>query len=299
MEVSMKRMSVVLMLFFLIAGCAKSAITVDDVKISKEVFNIALKERLAAHKAMNIKVDEKAVRKAVADELIAQSLLVKEAKEKGVAVTNEEVQKMIDSIKGGATEQQFRDVLRKKGMPENIFRDRVKDNLFVSKLLVSLVKDDSVTEEEMKNFYEESPSSFMSPGKEFVKVLQIKNESATKRIADELKKGADFDALGERKTKSGNVVASDYGWIDPDMLPPGDVASAMKTAKLNVVSGPYKGADGAFYFFKIKKRQSARILPYEEVKMQIRNMLLGRKRQEVARNIVAAGRKNAKIVINE
>ncbi|MBI5099408.1 MAG: peptidyl-prolyl cis-trans isomerase [Nitrospirae bacterium] len=295
----MKRMSMMLVfLLFVTVGCTRSAITVDDERVSKELFNLVLKERLESHKALNAKIDEKAVKKAVSEELVAQTLLVKEAVAKKIGATGEEVQKTIDSMRGSASEKDFREKLKTKDISYNILLEKVRNDILVSKLLDSLVKEDEVTEDAMKEFYTKRQLPFIKPEKEFVSILQINTAADAEKAVDELKKGADFDTVAKNMAKSGNSAATDYGWIDPDTFPSKELAMAMKTAKLNVFRGPYKGRDGSYYIFKIKERQIAQVLPYEEVKLQIRNMILNQRRQELARHIIETGRKTAKIKIN-
>lgn len=295
----MRRMNIILMLLlFATAGCTKSAITVDNEKVSKELFNLVLKERLESHKALNAKIDETAVKKAVSEELVAQALLVKEAKAKKIVTTDEEVQKTIDSMRGGASEKDFKEKLKAKGISNKVLLEKVRNDILISKLLDSLVKDDQVTEDTMKEFYTKSQLPFIKPEKEFVAILQINTAADADKAVDELKKGADFDTVAKNMAMSGNVSATDYGWIDPDTFPSKELGMAMKTAKLNVFRGPYKGRDGSYYIFKIKERQIAGVLPYEEVKSQIKNMVLNQRRQELTRHIIETGRKKATIKIN-
>lgn len=295
----MTRMNmIVLFLFLAVVGCTRSAITVDDERISKELFELTLKEKLGAHETMNINANDEAVKKAVTDELIAQALLLREAKAKKISVTDEEVRKTIDGMRGGRSEQEFQEGLKKKGTPYDIFQERVRRNLIISKLMASLVKDDSVTEEEMENLYQKRPGLYVEPEQGLVKILQISHEAEAKRALEELKKGADFDTLAKNLGDSGNASVSDYGWINPDMLPSVELATAMKTAKINVFSGPFMGRDGSYYFFKVKKRQASRVLSFEEAKPRVKDILLRLRRQDLAASIVQTGRKTAKIKIN-
>lgn len=295
----MRRIGVMLMLvLFAAAGCSKSAITVDDIRISKEVFDLVLKERLESHKSLNASVDEKAVRKAVADELVGQALLVREAKRNKIVVTDEEVRSALDRMRGTTTEKDFREALKNKGIPYRILQERVKENLFASKLLFSLVADGSVTDEDAVTFYRKSPVPFMKPGKEFVSILQIYSEEEAKKAEEVLKKGADFDAYSKELTAAGKANATNYGWLDPDTLPSRNIAADMKTARLNVSRGPFKGKDGSYYFFMVKDRQIARVLPYDDVKEQVRQMILNQRRQELAGHIIETARKTAKIKVN-
>jgi len=271
---------------------------VDDEKISKEVFAITLKEKLETHKSMNSKMDVEKLKKAVSDELIAEALLIKEAKGKKISVTDEEVQKAIDVMRGSTNEQEFIEGLKKKEMPYNIFKDRVRRSMVVSKLMDSLVTAESVSEDEMMDYYKKRHLSYLVPEQEFVKILQVGNETEAKIVLKELKKNSDFDTVANSMKDSGRASVSDYGWINPDTFPSEEIASAMKTARVNVFNGPHKGRDGSYYFFNIQERQKSRVLSYEEARPMISKTLLRQKRQELAARIVNTGRKTARIKIN-
>lgn len=295
----MRCLSIILaVLFFAAAGCTRSAITVDDVKISKELFNVVLKERLESHKAVSSKINEKAVRNAVSDELISEALLVKEAKAKNIVVTGEEIEKNISVMRGSASEQDFREGLNKRGMRYDVLQERVRTGLLVSKLLSSLVKDDAVSEEEMKSTYAKSQVPFLKPEKDYVSILQVSGQSGARKAFKELKKGADFDTLAKDMSGSGESSSTNYGWLEPDALPTKELSTALKMTKINAYGGPIKGADGSYYFFRVKERQPAQVMPYEEAKPQIKGILLNEKRRAVAGNIVEVRKKTAKIKIN-
>lgn len=295
----MKQLTAILIVsLFVFAGCSRSAITVDNEQISKEVFDLALKERMNSHKGVNAKVNEAAVKKAVVDEMVAQALLVEEAKAKKISVTDEEVKKTIADARGPVSEAQFQEELKKKGVAYKAVVDKVRSNLIVYKLMTSLVKEDSITDSEMESLYKSSPVPFMKPERVFVAILQINTQGYAQTAVSELKKGEEFEKVAKKVTDSSAGFATDYGWIDPDTLPTKELSLALKNAKTNVFSGPYKGSDGSYYLFKVKERQAAEVMRFEDAKPRIKNMLLSRKRQEIAARIVENGKKKARIKIN-
>jgi len=295
----MRRLFVLLFVLAAISySCApsKDAITVDGEPISREMFNAVLKGRMDQHKAMDAKVDEAVIKKNVADELVAEALLVKAATGKKFTVTDEEVQKAIEQARGQKSEKDFKEELQKSGMPYDVFLKRVKNQMLVSKMLVDLVKDDSVTEADMKEFYTKNRDLLFSPEKVNVKILQLKTEVEAKEVSEKLKKGESFDTLADDLAKSGKASATNYGWLEPGFLSK-DLAAAMKTAPLNTAQGPYIGKDGTFYFFRAKER-TKQALSYSDAKDQIKGMILNRKRQELAAHLVETSKKAAKIQVN-
>lgn len=295
----MKRFLIVLGALVLItAGCGKSAITVDGEGVSKEVFNAALKQRLAAHKGLNAKVDEQAIRKSVTDELVAELLLTKEAKAKKLSVADEEVQRAVQQMRGNRSDTDFREEVKKTGISYELFLSRLKTQILISKLMDSLVPEDSLKEEDMKEFYSKSQIPFLKPEKVLVKILQITAEADAKEATEKLKKGEDFDKLADSLAKSGKASSTDYGWLEPDTLPSRELAAALKNSRPNLVQGPFKGRDGSLYIFRIKERQASQVLSFEEAKPRVKATMLSQRRQELAGHIIESTKKKVKIKIN-
>jgi parvulin-like peptidyl-prolyl isomerase len=294
----MRKLTVVVVLLLIFAaGCAKdAAITVDSEGISKELFDYAVKERIRAHKAMNLTVDEKALRKSVSDELIAEALLIEEAKAEKISVSEDELQKALVAMRGNKSEKDFQDEIKKSGISYDLFLKRVKNRMLVSKLMGTLVKDDSLTEAEMEQFYKNSPVPPLKPEKDYVRIIEFGDEATARAATEKLKKGEDFDKLADELAQSGKASATNYGWLEPETLSK-EISDAMRIAQLNTAIGPVKGKDG-YYMFMIKERQPSQVLSFEEAKPQIKNVLLNQKRQVVAAQIIETRKKNAKIKFN-
>ncbi|MCX7793469.1 MAG: peptidyl-prolyl cis-trans isomerase [Thermodesulfovibrionales bacterium] len=294
----MKKLGFLLTLLLLfLYGCSRNAITVDGEGIPKEVYNAVVKERLEAHKAMGIKFDEKALRRTVADELIAEVLLLKEVRSRKIEVKEDEVKKIIDSMRGNKTEEEFRKEVKKAGLSYDTFKTRVRNRLLIAKLMEELVKDDSVTEKDMMDFYKKSQVPFLKPETVFVKIVQLNTEDDAKKAMEAIKKGEDFDKLADRLLKENKASVTDYGWLNPDTISK-EIGEAMKTAKLNQAYGPYKGKDNSYYIFRIKEREASRVLSFNEAKPQIKAMILQQRRQELMAHLVDVNRKKAKIKYN-
>lgn len=294
----MKRFTLlpIILVLLIVPACSRNPITVDGQSVSRETFDAVLKQRMQQHKTMDAKVDEAAIKKSVADELVAEILIAKAAAEKNITVTDADVQKAVQEMRGKKSEQEFKDEVQKAGMPYNIFLQRVKSQMIVSKFLAEMVKEDAVTDEDIKEFYSKNRDALFSPKKVFVKILQLKDEAEAKNIEEKLKKGENFDSLADSLAKSGKAQTTDYGWLEPGFLSK-EIADAMATAALNTAQGPYKGKDGTYYFFKLKER-SREALSLNDAKPQVKNMILAKKRQELATHLVEVQKKKAKIEVN-
>lgn len=177
-----------------------------------------LKERLESHKVINLKVNEAAIKKSVAEELIGDALSVKEAKARNITVTEAELKEAITFQRGNKGEKEFIEELRKSGISYEIFQKRMKDRILINKLINELVKEDSITEEEMRSFYKNSNVPFLKPERVFGKVLQFSSEEVAKKAIQDIRKAGNFDAVSSDLVKEQKASSPDYGWIEPDVF---------------------------------------------------------------------------------
>ncbi|GIO05184.1 hypothetical protein J31TS6_12120 [Brevibacillus reuszeri] len=108
--------------------------------------------------------------KQMIQELVAQALIKQEAKLQNITVAPEEMDKEIDSIKQQiGSEQAFQDYLKNMGMNEQKLREKLSVLMTRDKLLD---KAFPVTEEQIKQYYEENKASMGSPAPELDKVKE-------------------------------------------------------------------------------------------------------------------------------
>ncbi len=299
-----KALSLVCVTFLILTviSCSKKqeakkgpAAIVNGEEISMEAFQKRLNQRLEFHRKNASKVDERELKNAVINEMISEKLLLAAAKEKGIEVKDEEVNKAIEDYKK-RNGKKLEEYLKKWNISEEEFKKEVRNQMMINRLIAQLVPEDSIKEEDMKNYYKNAEKPLMKPERVEVKLIQIMDENEAKKAIEEIKKGVDFDKLGEKLKKEKKAVVSDYGWVQPRFFS-GEIGDALKNLKEGEVGGPFKGKEG-YYILKIRKREQARPMTYEEAKKQIKRILLNQRRQAMRAHIVQERKKKAKIEIN-
>ncbi|EJL26453.1 SurA N-terminal domain-containing protein [Brevibacillus sp. BC25] len=111
--------------------------------------------------------------KSMIHELVAEALIKQEAKAQNAAVTQEDMDKEIDSMKQQVgSPEAFENYLKSMGMTEAQLRDKLSVLMTRDKLLD---KAFPVTEEQIKTYYDTNKEQLGSPAPEFDKVKdQIK-----------------------------------------------------------------------------------------------------------------------------
>lgn len=102
---------------------------------------------------------EKQGGKKVLDSLITKTLILQEAKKQKVSVTDEEVNKEISQIEETVKSQgqNLDQLLIAQGMTKNDLIEQIRTQKLVEKIVG---KDIKITDEEIKNYFEENKSSF-------------------------------------------------------------------------------------------------------------------------------------------
>ncbi|MBI5848350.1 MAG: SurA N-terminal domain-containing protein [Nitrospirae bacterium] len=280
-----------------IGGCAKPAATVDGKGISREKIEMHMKDRLQQHKLQNASVDEKKMKEAILQELIGEQLALNEAAAKGISVTDAEVNGELDQLRKKLGEEPYQKALKDKGLTNETYRSRLRERMTLTRFMEGFLKPDAITEQEIMDYYKNSPKPFLKPARVNMKIVEFQTEDAAHAAAEEIKKTrADFDEYAKKLDLEKKASVTDYGWVSPDYFS-SSMASSIKMLKEGQQGGPYKG-QAAFYLVRVKEKQNEGIAPYDEVKESIRTTLLQQKRGNAYMLWLEQKRKSAKIVIN-
>jgi parvulin-like peptidyl-prolyl isomerase len=226
----------------------------------------------------------------------------------GVADTAEQVTKKFEEHKARfRTEEAFKQYLeRSNNTPANMMDD-LKRNLLRDRVVEKLSGAVDVKDDDVKKYYEENKTRFVE--REQVRASRIlvrvpfnaaaaeskKGEAKAKALLKQAKaKGADFAKLA--KENSGGPEAArggDLGWFTRGRFPP-EFDQAAFALDANQLSGVVKTKLG-YEVIRVAEKKPERQRPVEEVKENIRNSLMARKRNEKRREVLRTLKGEAKV----
>jgi parvulin-like peptidyl-prolyl isomerase len=300
-EAVLKRVIALALVLFalLVAGCQKKkpVAVVEGEEISQKMFNLYLDERSKMLASRGTEVDKDSLRQAVLEQLIAERLLVQGAKEKGIKVSDAEVDSGMDLIKKRVGAEQFEKGLKEGGLTEREYKAIIRDRMMIDAFVETFAPKEKIEEKEVKDFYDSNPDFFKRPETVQLRLIQVKDEEEANRIAKEMKEGnLDFDETAEKLKAENRASVGNYGWADLGMLPP-EMASALKEMKAGEYGGPFKGK-GVYYLARIKDRKGARVVGLDEARDTIKQLLVAREQQQAVVDWLDQRKKNAKIKVN-
>lgn len=141
-----------------------------------------------------IKIKE--LKEKIIEQMIDEKILIQEGKRKKIKVNNKEIQDGIEEIKKRfGTEEEYNQELAKQGLSGEKFKEQVKEQLMVIKLIDQEVKAQVVspTDSEIEDFYKQNEAEMVEPEQVRVRHILIKvgentnKEEALKKIKEILK----------------------------------------------------------------------------------------------------------------
>lgn len=163
---------------------------------------------------------------------------------------------------------------------EQIMANAKRDTL--AQLAMSeVMKDVTVDEAEVKEFYDANPQQFQKGASVSAKHILVKEESECQKILEQIQKeGKAFEeAAQEFSTCPSGSKGGDLGEFGKGQMVK-EFEDAAFAAEIGDVVGPVKTQFG-YHLIKVEKKNEASVMPFEEVKGQLRQTVLQQKQNKV------------------
>ena len=250
---------------------------IDDVVITLGEFQERINRQSPYIRARYTSLEQK---KEVLDSLVRFEVLAKEAYRRGLDKDPEVVRTM------------------KQVMIQKLMRDE-----FDAK-----VTADTVTDAEMKTYYDGNLPEYVKPEEVRVSAIILKNKAQAERVLLEAKGEAGKTNKGfrdlvmkyssdeETKLRGGDLR---YLEMQTKDVPPAVIKGAFGLINTGDVSTVIDAGNGTFYILKQTGRRKSMTKSFDDAKPQIRNKLFREKRMQAQKDFIDNLRTKAKIEINE
>ncbi len=248
----------------------------------------------------------KEARTMIIDQLVDERLMLQEAKKKNLRVTKLDLDDGVREVRQRfPTETEFQKELEKEGMTEMQFRQRIKDQLLVKKLLDQEIRAKLIPPEdaEVEKFYKENEKDMVSPEQWRLRPILVRAGPEDPRAQKMLKKGDDFGDVARKFSEDpeSRDRGGDLGYFSREMmrqvLDPAfeKAASVLEVGRMSeIVETPF-----GYHLVRCEEKKASRRLPLEEVREELRQRLHSQRLNDKFRQFTKGLREKATLTINE
>ncbi len=285
--------------------------------ISKAAFDGMVERNMARYQGHGHTLPpgiESRIKESVLRRMIDDKVIALKAEESGISVTDAELDTKFQEHKDRfRTEQAFTDYLKRSNNTADAMKQDLRRNMLRDQVVEKLSGAIDVTDEDVGKYYEENKQRFIE--KEQIKAARIllkpdvapgasdadlqAADGRAQSLAREVytkatSNGTDFGGLaaqysmGPEKNRRGEL-----GWLTRGRMPPpfDNVAFSLEP---NGVSEPVK-IKNAWEIIKVTEKRPERQRTLDQVKENIRNSLLARRRNEKRRDVLRNLKKDAQV----
>ena len=284
---------------------------VNGENISGDVISRELKKATQQYKKRGMPLNanqEKSAAKKLIDDEIGRTLLVLKAKESGVSITKELMEKRIKEVKAKFRSNAiFEHKLADQGLTLDQYKAELEVDLYMDQIIKKEIEPKiQVPEKEALDYYKTNKNKFTTPEKVRASIILLKfNPSQGKSgeqkilkkfesILDQLRNGADFSAMAKKFSQDSLASkGGDLGYFTRKQMLPAfsDKAFKMKTGETSDI---FRTGHG-FHVLKVTDKKSKGTTPFSEEKAKIKTLLIQKKSSKATQEYIKALKKKAKI----
>jgi foldase protein PrsA len=309
-----KKLSVALVLIIVVAlllssfnGCSRQSSAPKDT--SKQLASVnntsitenALNTRVSIFKLFyGSSIDTPQTRGTILDQLIEEVLLIQEAARQNVKVKPEDLTAeftlFMDQLK-----LQFADAatmdkeLKEAKLTEADFKTFLDRYLTIQGLYAKATEKVVVTDSDVSKYYEEHKAEFVEEESVRARHILVETKEEAQKLLAQVKAGKDFASLAKEFSK--DPGSKDDGGELP-RFGRGEMYEEFETAAFALSPGQLSGVvntPAGFHIIRLEEKFPEKQLSLDEVKDQIKEMLLEERRGEAFDKIIADLQSKAKI----
>jgi len=265
--------------------------------ITVEEFSAALKTLSPEEGSEPRPAEARSLREEILNQLIEKRLLLQEAKRQGIQVTKEELESVIEQMRGDYPEKEFNELLKSSGLTPERWKQEITENLLVDKLMDIMISSRvKILDEEVKTYYEKHHAEFEKKEEVRARQIVVGTEAEAKSIHEQLINGADFVELATEKSISPDKAnGGDLGYFTKGQMP--EEFDIVFTLKVNALSPIVKSPYG-YHIFKVEERHVPRFQSLAEVREMIHQHLVSEKEDQIRSGWLKELKSKANIQVN-
>lgn len=285
-------MIILIVMVVITVGCQKEKVDVNSADIvakvgeqviSKDVYDkhlILFKknyEDMYGDKVWSLDVGGKtflqAVQENVLEKLINDAAIISYMKNNKIEIEASEIEeKYADYMERIKDQTEANEFFAEHGIDEVFIKEQIKTDLYMNKFYENLSKELDLSEEKLKEYYEQNKEEYRNIQVKASHILVDKEEEA-RDILNKIKGGQDFSELAKEFSKDPGSApqGGDLGFFSKDMMVP-EFDEAAFNLQPGEISEPIKTTYG-YHIIKVFDKIDE-LSSFEDVKEEIRTLLI-------------------------
>ncbi len=228
------------------------------------------------------------------EEMVDELLLRQAAASKKITASNADIDRRFARLEAQfGSRELFVSQLEQAGTTVAKVKEDLADEIVRERLIMD-AKGIKVGDDDLKKAFDANKDKLGKPEAAHLRHILAKTEAEANELVAKVKAGADFSALAREKSlaASGKAAGGDYGFVSRGMLPPeiDDVAFSLKPGEIKIIAGPR-----GWHILQVIERRAAQGASFDEVKSDLREMLLADKLKDASSAFVLELRRKADI----
>ncbi len=247
--------------------------------------------------------DQKIQRKQLEDDvmnfLIETGYVTLYFKDSGLVITEEEISSEIESTKANIRQQSGKDdfdvdqYLKQLGVTEEMLREDMYNQIMFRKVFSAIMDSVTVSDQEVQQYYQENTAKFALPDQVNIDVILTYDEKEVQEIVQKYHKGADFNDLAAEYAKDSQIQKNRgvVGWVAEKDLPEEMSRHIFNDEEYGDSNIVFFSIDTVHYVVRKKDFREAHTQSFEEIKEQVRNLVLDVKKERLYKDFIEKQKK--------
>lgn len=238
-----------------------------------------------------------ALRREVIESVVRTDLVLQRAKDLGIKLTPEELDREERALRQGLDEATFEHALVTQGSDYASWRKVLAREVLVKKTLdLVLSSQVQVSPQEVAAYFKAHRASFSRPERMLAQHVVLPSRKLAQELLSRVSAGEDMahaaEALGASMAEGGDPI-----WLSRGHMPP-QLEDKIFKLKPGSLSGPLASTYG-WHVVRVLKKSPARQASLEQVAGDIQRRLVARKMEKLAASWVEDLRKGAKVSVDQ
>lgn len=275
----------------------KVLVQINDRRISPAEFNRLFTASLLPDQQLS--AEEKSdLQRSFLVQLIDRELISLAARDHDIVVTPAEVDAAVQEHYNDYPGEGLQAMLRERGMTLQSWREELRQNLIVEKLLHDVVYARVViADEEVAAYYAEHRADFDRPEQVRVRQIMVDDQAQGRQILGLLRQGEDFAEIAREYSLSPDArQGGDLGFFGRGQMP-SEFDAVVFDLPVGRLSELVK-TDYGYHIFRVEEKRPAARLSQKEAEQEIRRILETRKQEEAYQEWLQDLRSRASIQVD-